>query len=105
MPTAPDAVSPRAFLVLDFAITDLRRFLRYADEIPAQIARHGGRYIVKGAAPTPIEGDWTPAHMVILESPARANAEAFLADPDSQALFKIRHQATASRLAMVDGRD
>jgi uncharacterized protein (DUF1330 family) len=42
-------------------------------------------------------------HMVILEFPGRANAEAFLADPDIQNLFKIRHATTTSRLVLVDG--
>jgi uncharacterized protein (DUF1330 family) len=42
----------KAYLVLDFAITDLAGFRRYIDEIPAHIARHGGRYIVRGAPPT-----------------------------------------------------
>ena len=93
----------KAYLVLDFAITDMAGFMRYVRLIPVQIAKHGGRYIVKGETPTPIEDDWRPDHMVILEFPSRANAEAFLADPASQALFQIRHETTASRLVLVDG--
>lgn len=95
----------KAYLVLDFAITDMAGFLRYVRRIPVQIARHGGRYIVRGETPAPVEGGWKPDHMVILEFPARENAEAFLADPASQKLFKIRHDATLSRLVLVDGCD
>jgi uncharacterized protein (DUF1330 family) len=93
----------KAYLVLDFAITDVPAFMAYVAAIPVQIARHGGRYIVQGAAPTPIEGGWAPEHMVILEFPARQNAEAFLNDPHSQELFKIRHATTLSKLVLVDG--
>lgn len=50
-----------------------------------------------------MEGDWTPALMVILEFPARENAEAFLADPEAQALFAFRHKTTKSRLVLVEG--
>ncbi len=93
----------KAYLVLDFAITDLAGFRRYIEEIPAHITRHGGQYIVRGASPTVMEGDWKPAHMVILEFPDRSNAEAFLADPDIQDLFKVRHETTISKLVLVEG--
>jgi uncharacterized protein (DUF1330 family) len=95
----------KAYLVLDFTITDLAGFAPYIEAIPAHIARHNGRYIVRGAAPTPIEGDWAPERLVILEFPTRADAEAFLADPETQPLFEIRHRATLSRLVLVDGCD
>lgn len=93
----------KAYLVLDFAIHDFGSFKEYIEKVPAFISKHGGKYIVQGAAPTPKEGDWRPERMVILEFPARANAENFLGDPDFQDLVKIRHEATTSRLVLVDG--
>jgi uncharacterized protein (DUF1330 family) len=92
-----------AYLVLDFAVRDLRGFLPYVDAIPAFIAKHGGRYIVRGVEPTVMEGDWAPERMVILEFPSREAATAFLADPDAQALFAVRHATTVSKLVLVDG--
>ncbi len=93
----------KAYLVLDFAIRDLSGFLPYIENVPAFIAKHGGRYIVQGAEPISVEGDWRPERMVILEFPARTNAEAFLADPGFQELAKIRRATTASKLVLVDG--
>jgi uncharacterized protein (DUF1330 family) len=92
-----------AYLVLDFSVKDLRGFLPYVEAIPAFIEKHGGRYVVRGVEPTVMEGDWTPARMVILEFPSRENAEAFLADPDAQSLFALRHRTTDSKLVLVDG--
>jgi uncharacterized protein (DUF1330 family) len=92
----------KAYLVLDFAVHDLRGFLTYAAEIPAFITRHGGRYLVQGAKPTVVEGDWAPQRLVILEFPARENAEAFLADPEVQPLFALRQRTTVSKLVLVD---
>jgi uncharacterized protein (DUF1330 family) len=37
----------KAYLVLDFSINDLAGFSRYIAEIPAHIARHAGKYIVR----------------------------------------------------------
>jgi len=94
---------PKAYLILDFSILELDRFMRYVDEIPAFIAKHGGHYIVRGEAPTVMEGDWSPERVVVLEFPARTNAEAFLSDPDAQSLFALRHETTVSKLILVDG--
>lgn len=92
-----------AYLVLDFSVKDLGGFLPYVEAIPAFIEKHGGRYVVRGVEPTVMEGDWAPARMVILEFPSRENAEAFLADPDAQPLFALRHRTTDSKLVLVDG--
>jgi uncharacterized protein (DUF1330 family) len=93
----------KAYLVLDFSIADFAGFRRYIAEIPAYISKHAGKYIVRGVSPTPVEGDWTPERMVIIEFPSRENAEAFLNDPEIQDLFKVRHETTTSRLVLVDG--
>lgn len=89
--------------MLDLSVNDPAGFKRYIAEIPAFIARHSGRYIVRGIEPTAIEGDWTPERLVIIEFPERADAQAFLDDPDAQALFKLRHATTTSRLLLADG--
>ena len=93
----------KAYLVLDFSVHDLPGFMPYVSEIPAFIEKHGGRYMVRGEPPSVMEGEWAPERMVILEFPSRRDAEAFLDDPDAQALFAIRHRTTASKLVLVNG--
>jgi uncharacterized protein (DUF1330 family) len=95
----------KAYLVLDFAVTDLRGFMPYVEAIPGFIARHGGRYIVRGVEPEVMEGGWAPTRMVILEFPSSDDARAFLADPEAQDLFALRHQTTVSKLVLVEGCD
>jgi len=92
----------KAYLVLDLAIHDLASFLPYISAIPAFIEKHGGKYVVQGAEPTVMVGDWAPERMVILEFPSRQNAKAFLDDPDAQALFAVRRRTTTSKLVLVD---
>ncbi len=94
-----------AYLVLDFSIHDFPAFKEYIDGVPAFIEKHGGRYIVKGVQPKPLEGDWAPERMVILEFPAQKNAEAFLSDPEFQDLIAIRKSSTTSKLILVEGCD
>ena len=92
----------KAYLVLDLSVHDFAGFRNYIAEIPAHIARHSGKYIVQGVADAD-RGGWKPERMVIIEFPARDNAQAFLADPEIQDLFKVRHQTTTSRLVLADG--
>lgn len=92
-----------AYLVLDFSVHDLKGFMEYVANVPAYIEKHGGRYLVRGAEPKVIEGDWSPARMVIIEFPTRQNAEQFLGDAGFQELAKIRHKTTTSKLVLVDG--
>ena len=93
----------KAYLGLDLTVNDFNGFRKYVAEIPAFIARHSGQYIVRGVEPTTIEGDWKPERLVIIEFPARENAEAFLDDPEIQDLFEVRHRTTTSRLVLADG--
>jgi len=93
----------KAYLVLDLSVNELGGFRKYIAEIPAFIAKHSGKYLVRGVQPTPIEGDWKPERLVIIEFRERENAEAFLSDPEIQELFKVRHETTTSRLLLADG--
>jgi uncharacterized protein (DUF1330 family) len=93
----------KAYLVLDLTVKDFAGFKPYIAEIPAFIAKHSGRYIVRGVEPTAIEGNWTPERLVIIEFPERESAQAFLDDPDIQDLFRLRHATTTSKLLLADG--
>ena len=93
----------KAYLVLDFSIHDLEGFRPYVETVPSYIARHGGKYVVRGAEPRTIEGDWQPERMVIIELSSRQNAEHFLEDPEFKELAKIRYRTTTSKLVLVDG--
>ncbi|MCA1360505.1 DUF1330 domain-containing protein [Bradyrhizobium sp. IC3069] len=93
----------KAYLVLDLSVNDYAGFKTYIAEVPAFIAKHAGRYIVRGVEPTTIEGDWAPERLVIIEFADREKAQAFLDDPEIQPLFKLRQATTTSRLLLADG--
>ncbi len=93
----------KGYLILDFSINDFSLFKEYIDKIPTFIEKHGGRYIVQGVEPEVMEGDWHPERVVVLEFPTKDIAKGFLADPDAQPLFSIRHNTTESKLILVEG--
>lgn len=93
----------KGYLILDFSINDIDGFMKYVEEIPAVIAKHGGRYLVQGSEPELMEGDWRPERVVVLEFPSPEVAKGFLTDPDAQLLFAIRHSTTTSKLILAEG--
>ena len=97
------SLAMKGYLVLDLKITDLNGFMEYVRKIPEFIKKHDGRYIVQGVVPESIEGNWLPERLVILEFPTTNKAKEFLADPDAQSLFSLRHKTTDSQLILVEG--
>ena len=93
----------KGYLVLDLSIKVLEGFLEYAEKIPTFIEKHGGRYIVQGVIREKMESDWIPERLVILEFSSTEKAKEFLADPEAQELFALRHKTTNSQLILAEG--
>jgi uncharacterized protein (DUF1330 family) len=94
-----------AYLIVDITVESPDRYQDYVSQAPAFVAKHGGRYLVRGGNAEAREGDWLPERLVILEFPTRANASALLDDPDYQAIAPLRQTNTRSNLIIVDGYD
>lgn len=93
----------KAYLILDFTITDLPAFMEYVEKIPAYLNKHSGQYLVEGVKPEILEGNWQPKTIVVLEFQTQGHVNNFLSDPEVKQLFKIRHKNTESNLIKVNG--
>jgi uncharacterized protein (DUF1330 family) len=92
-----------AYLIANIRVNDAERYKEYVAAVPVLIAKHGGRYRVRGGETTVLEGGWSPDRLVVLEFPDRAAALAFYDDP-AYAPFKALRQSIAdSSLTLVDG--
>jgi uncharacterized protein (DUF1330 family) len=92
-----------AYLIAMMDVHDGAAYEEYRDKVPAFIAKHGGRFIVRGGAADVVEGSWPPGRIVVLEFPDYAAAQAFMADPDYRPFAEIRHRTATSHLWLVDG--
>jgi uncharacterized protein (DUF1330 family) len=93
----------KAYIIGDITVNDMERYKDYIAKAPGFVARHFGKYLVRGGDVTVVEGDWHPARMVVLEFPSMEHARAFVADPAYQAVANDRRSATSSRLIIVEG--
>ncbi|HEU4977758.1 MAG TPA: DUF1330 domain-containing protein [Solirubrobacteraceae bacterium] len=94
-----------AYVIVDVTVHDPETYKEYAAGTPGVIAQYDGRFIVRGGAVTPQEGDWSPQRIVVLEFADMAAARRWYDSPEYQALLPIRERAATSRLIFVEGYD
>ncbi len=92
-----------AYIHADVNVTDTATYEAYRQQVPAIIAAHGGRYLVRGGAVEVLEGQRSPQRQVILEFPDMAHLKAFYQSPEYQRLIPIRQAASTGSLIAVEG--
>src|SRR5947207_15391924 len=67
-----------AYLIANVNVQDPATFEEYRKQVPATIAKHGGRYLVRGGRVERLEASWNPTRLVVLEFPSMAQARRWL---------------------------
>ncbi len=92
-----------AYPVANIRVTDPERFEEYRAAVAPMIAQFGGRYLVRGGAVHPVEGNPGLERLVILEFPSMERLREFYGSPDYAPLLALRAASTVSHVAMVEG--
>jgi uncharacterized protein (DUF1330 family) len=91
------------YVIAEVEVTDAAAFEEYRQRVPATIAKHGGKYLVRGGAAEAIEGDWKPTRLVVLEFASLARARAWYASPDYAPLIPLRERSARTKLIFAEG--
>jgi uncharacterized protein (DUF1330 family) len=92
-----------AYICGDIEITDAAAYEDYRRQVPAMIAAHGGRYLVRGGAVTVLEGDGAPGRRIVLEFPDMDRLLAFYNSPEYQPLKALRRNCSKGELVAIEG--
>jgi uncharacterized protein (DUF1330 family) len=92
-----------AYVISDVSARDQAAFETYRTRAADSIARHGGRYVVRGGAIDALEGDWQPRTLVIVEFPDLESARRWYKSRDYAAALEVRDRALERNLILVDG--
>ncbi len=92
-----------AYLHADIEITDPAAYEEYRRRVPALIAAHGGRYLVRGGAVEVLEGELSPKRQVILEFPDMARLKAFYTSAEYQPLIALRKKFSRGTVVAIEG--
>ena len=92
-----------AYIVVDGDVTDPVRYEAYKKLAQTAIAKHGGRYLVRGGETRVLEGDWQPNRIVVLEFPSGNAIRRFYSSPEYKAARAQREGAAQMNMIAVEG--
>jgi len=92
-----------AYIIADIEILDQRAYDEYRSKVPAIIAAHGGRYLVRGGAHEVLEGTWRPGRHVVIEFPTMTALRAFYDSAEYRQLRALRERAARSSIVAFEG--
>lgn len=92
-----------AYVIVEVRVTNPEPYAAYRDLAGASVARHGGRFLVRGGASTPLEGEWQPQRFVVIEFPSVEAAKAFYFSDDYQEALKVRLANSVGKAFIVEG--
>ncbi|MDE2275794.1 MAG: DUF1330 domain-containing protein [Burkholderiales bacterium] len=92
-----------AYLYAELEVIDPVAYEDYRRRVPAVIAAHGGRFLVRGGEMVVLEGPVAAGRRVLLEFPDLAAVQAFHADPAYAPLIALRQRAARGTLVALDG--
>lgn len=107
MAASPDAAGPQslapAYVIALVDVHDVDAYARYRAEVPAIVAAHGGRFLVRGGPQILLEGEWPATRTVVIGFPDATAARAFYDSAAYQAIVPLRQAASTGRLILVEG--
>jgi len=92
-----------AYLIGEIDVTNSAGYDEYRRQVPATVAKYGGRFIVRGGASEALEGDWAPKRVVVLEFPTMEALKRWYHSAEYTPLIALRQANAAGKLIAVEG--
>ena len=92
-----------AYVISEVEMLDETQGRRYRELAAGSIARHGGRYLVRGGPIETLEGGWTPRTIIVVEFADLDRARAWYRSPEYASALEVRDAALGRNLILVDG--
>ena len=93
----------RAYIIALINVTNPEQYQEYAKRAAPASAKHGGKYLVRGGAKHPLEGDIPFQRIVVAEFASVEAAKKFYHSPEYQEARKHRLGAADFHMAIVEG--
>jgi uncharacterized protein (DUF1330 family) len=93
----------KAYVIVEVSITDKIQYEEYKKLTPATIAAYEGKFIVRGGRTEPLEGDWHPERMVVVEFPSVEKARQWWHSDEYSQAKAARKEAAHTKMLIVEG--
>jgi len=92
-----------AYIIADVTVTNEPQMVEYRRWSTRAMQEHGAEVLVRGGAPSPLEGDWNPQRVVVLKFKDRAAAQAYYDSETYTRARQVREGAGRIDMIIVDG--
>ncbi len=93
----------KAYVVGQITVHNPEGYGKYAQHVPATLAKYGGKYLVRGGNSTQVEGVAQGNRRVVIEFASREAAETWYNSAEYQAILPDRINNSEGHIAIVDG--
>ena len=94
---------PKGYFFVEIEITDPATYEAYRTKVPDIIAAHGGKILVRGGSPQPLDGVMPHRRRVIVEFESPEAVKTFYASEAYQAALPIRLNASKGFVCLLTG--
>jgi uncharacterized protein (DUF1330 family) len=95
----------KGYFFVELEVTDPVAYEAYRTAVPDIISAHGGRILVRGGDPQPLDGTVPHRHRVIVEFNRPENVKAFYHSDAYQAVLPIRLNASNGFVCLLTGEE
>jgi len=92
-----------AYVLAEVEITNPEGYKEYTAVVPGTIAQYGGKFLVRGGAATPLEGEWPQVRRVLIEFPSKDQALKWFNSPEYEKPMAMRRANSKGRLVILEG--
>jgi uncharacterized protein (DUF1330 family) len=93
-----------AYVIADVKqITDPAVYKEYLTRITPMIHAHGGKFLVLGGSPQPLQGDWNANRIVVIEFENLGKAKTWWESKGQREMQMLRRQSTDTDIILVEG--
>jgi uncharacterized protein (DUF1330 family) len=85
------------------AARDQEKLIEYRNRNTDVVAKHGGRFVVRGGRQEILEGDYAPVRVVVIEFPDMDAARGWYESDDYAPLRELRRSASDTDILVVEG--
>ncbi|WP_043265315.1 DUF1330 domain-containing protein [Streptomyces sp. CT34] len=92
-----------AYVIVNVDVRDEEAALAYAPVAQQSVLSHGGRYLVAGPTPEPVEGTWDSSRFIVLEFPDMDRIREWYDSPEYRHARAIREGKIQVGMLFVEG--
>jgi len=91
------------YVIIEIEIRDRDMYSVYVEKVRPVVEKHGGRYLSRGGAITPLSENWSPQRIILIEFPSAETVRRCFTSEEYGEIARLREASAASRAILVEG--